>query len=301
MAGSGSSTTSSRTSTSWSTSDAPAARLAAVVRLVHPFPSVLDGLVVAAVAGFAGGGIEAALRLGASMTLLQFAIGTLNDIVDAPMDAGRDPPKAIPAGLVTPDAARVVTALTAGLGLLLAFASGAAVFLVAIVVLGVGVAYDIAAKGTPWSWLPFAIGIPLLPVYGWLGVASYVPVGLAVLLPMAFLAGAGLAIANARADLEADLRSGTRSVATALGSDRSWWVGAALMAGATGVGLALSRPGGWSTWTIALVVVGTGVVAVGLLLGRSRAAGPRRRAWEVQAVGAAIAAVGWTPVLLPGG
>ena len=31
------------------------------------------------------------------------------------------------------------------------------------------------AKGTAWSWLPFAVGIPLLPVYGWLGAAGALP------------------------------------------------------------------------------------------------------------------------------
>ena len=34
------------------------------------------------------------------MTALQFAIGALNDVVDAPADAGRVPPKPIPGGLV---------------------------------------------------------------------------------------------------------------------------------------------------------------------------------------------------------
>ena len=36
------------------------------------------------------------------MTALQVSIGTLNDLVDAPRDAGRKPGKPIPAGLVTP-------------------------------------------------------------------------------------------------------------------------------------------------------------------------------------------------------
>ncbi len=39
------------------------------------------------------------------MTLLQFAIGTVNDLVDAPRDAGHKPGKPIPAGLVTRSAA----------------------------------------------------------------------------------------------------------------------------------------------------------------------------------------------------
>ena len=255
---------------------------------------------VSAVALLAGGEVGTAVRLGTSMTFLQFAIGALNDIIDAPADAGRRPPKAIPAGLVTIDQVRIVVLVCAVIGLGLASALGPAVLIVAVAVLGIGFVYDIAAKGTPWSWLPFAIGIPLLPVYGWLGVAGTLPAAFAILLPMAFLAGAGLAVANARSDLEADWRSGTRSVATVLGAERSWWVGAALMAAATGVGLLFIRPAGWSPATVGLVAAGTGVVAIGLLAGRAEAAVTRRRAWELQALGAAIAATGWVAGLLPG-
>src|SRR5688572_15846991 len=84
-----SSTTWSRTSTSSSTSDRPLARAAAFIRLVHPFPSLLDGVVVAAVAIAAGADSARALGLGLSMTALQVSIGALNDIHDAPDDAGR--------------------------------------------------------------------------------------------------------------------------------------------------------------------------------------------------------------------
>ena len=234
------------------------------------------------------------------MTLLQFAIGALNDIIDAPADAGRRPPKAIPAGLVTILQARILVVACAVVGLALALASGPAVLLIAVVVLGIGFGYDAAAKGTPWSWLPFAVGIPLLPVYGWLGVTGSLPRAFDVLLPMAFLAGAALALANARSDLEADIRSGTRSVATALGAERSWWMGAALLAAATALGLVVMRPSGWMPGTIGLVAAGTGIVLLGLLVGRAEAAATRRRAWELQAIGAAIAGAGWVAGLLPG-
>jgi 4-hydroxybenzoate polyprenyltransferase len=235
-----------------------------------------------------------------SMTFLQFAIGALNDIIDAPADAGRQPPKAIPAGLVTIDQVRILVVLCAVVGCGFASASGPAALAVAVAVLGIGFGYDLLAKGTQWSWLPFAIGIPLLPVYGWLGVTGTLPAAFAILLPMAFLAGAGLAIANARSDLEADRRSGTRSVATALGPRRSWWAGVALMAAATGIGLVATRPGGWSPPTVGLVAAGTAVVAIGLLVGVAQAAVTRRRAWELQAMGAAIAATGWVGGLLRG-
>jgi len=232
------------------------------------------------------------------MMSLQFAIGALNDIVDAPADAGR-PTKPIPSGAVSVTLARVAVALAATIGLALAATVGAAVVVVASVVLAIGAAYDLFAKGTPWSWLPFAVGIPLLPIYGWVGATGMLPASFAVLLPMAFLAGAALAVANARVDVEVDRASGTRSVATALGDDRSWWVGAVLFVAATAIGVVGAVATSWEPLTIALVVIGTAVVAAGVALGRGAGAATRRRAWEAQAIGAAIAATGWVAGLLP--
>src|SRR5580765_746158 len=105
MVGSGSSTTSSRTSASSSTSDrAPGvgARALGWIRLTHPFPSILDGLVSGAIAFLAGGVADEVVRVGLAMTALQLGIGTVNDVVDAPRDAGRKAGKPIPDGLVSP-------------------------------------------------------------------------------------------------------------------------------------------------------------------------------------------------------
>jgi 4-hydroxybenzoate polyprenyltransferase len=226
------------------------------------------------------------------MTLLQFAIGAMNDIVDAPADAGRVPPKPIPAGMIERREAAAVAATTALVGLALAPPSGPGLVALALIVLGIGLAYDLVAKGTPWSWVPFAIGIPILPIYGWFGSTGALPPFFAVLILMSGLAGAGLAVANARADLGTDTEAGTRSVATMLGPDRSWWADAALMVAAISVGIA-SLGGDIDAAPWALVSVGVGIVVAGLALGRREARRARVRAWEAQAVGAAIAAIGW--------
>jgi 4-hydroxybenzoate polyprenyltransferase len=226
------------------------------------------------------------------MTALQFAIGALNDIVDAPADVGRMPPKAIPGGSVTISTARAIVGGAAVVGLALAAIVDLRLVPLALVVLAIGFGYDLVFKGTPWSWLPFATGIPILPVYGWFGATGSIPASFAVLIPMAVLAGAGLAIANARADMDADRASGTNSVARSLGADRAWWADVLLMGAAVGIGLAFIGRQGWSPATWVLVVGGIAVVALGLVLGRG--AGPaRRRAWELQAIGAALAATGW--------
>ncbi len=266
----------------------------ALVRLTHPFPSLLDGVVVAGVAALAGADPGTLLRLGVSMTALQVAIGALNDLVDAPADAGRKPGKPIPAGLVSPLAARLVVALGAATGIALAVPSGTALVALAIVVLGIGWSYDLWAKGTAWSWLPFAVGIPILPVYGWLGATGAIPAWLAVLVPLGMLVGAGLAVANARADMERDAAAGTDSVALALGDGRSWWVNVGLLVAALGLAVAwLAATGQGSPVVLVAIAAGAAGLAVGLALGRSPRADRRERGWQLQAVGVAVVALAW--------
>ena len=161
-----------------------------------------------AVAILAGADAVTALRLGVAMTALQASIGALNDVVDAPRDRGLKPGKPIPAGLVSPGSAWAVVVVAAALGVGLSIPSGAATVGLAVVVLAIGYGYDLVFKGTAWSWLPFAIGIPLLPVFGWLGTTGGLPDSFAILLPVAVIAGAALAIANARADAERDTAAG---------------------------------------------------------------------------------------------
>ncbi len=206
------------------------------------------------------------------MTALQFAIGALNDLVDAPADTGRVPPKPIPSGLVSVAAARTVALTCAVLGVGIAATIGPGVAVLAVVVLAIGASYDLAAKGTAWSWLPFAIGIPVLPVYGWYGATGGLPSFFAVLFPMGVLAGAALAIANARVDLDADRASGTASVATSLGDERAWRVHAALWAATVALAVA------WLVAVSAPAASVAGVLAMAVVLARRRppGAGPGR-------------------------
>ena len=290
MAAIGSSSTWPRISTRSSTSDG---RIGGLVRLTHPFPSLLDGAVVGAVALTAGADPITAARLALSMVVLQASIGALNDLVDAPRDAGHKPSKPIPAGVVTPAATTAVVLLGGGLGVLLAMPSGSSLVIVALAGLSIGYGYDLRFKGTAWSWLPFAVGIPLLPVYGWLGATGVLPPFFAILVPMTVLAGSALAIANASADIERDRAAGTDSVAIRLGRDRSWALNVSLlgivMVVAVGSLIIAETP------EAALVgaLAGFALVALGLALGRR---GSDRRpdiAWEIQAVGLGVVAAAW--------
>jgi 4-hydroxybenzoate polyprenyltransferase len=257
---------------------------------VHPFPTLLDGLMTGVLAMMAGGPPLTAVRLAASMLALQASIGALNDLVDASRDAGHKAGKPIPGGLVRPTEARFVAAVAVGLGLTLAVPSGAPTLLVALAGVGTGYLYDLRLKGTAASWLPFAMGIPLLPVFAWLGASGSVPPSFAVLVPLGVLAGAALAIANALADQERDVAAGSPSVATALGARRAWLLHAGFQAivigGAIGV-LGFLR---LELWPGLLAGV---VIFAGVALASSASAARRERGWEVEAVGVGLLAVTW--------
>jgi 4-hydroxybenzoate polyprenyltransferase len=231
---------------------------------------------------------------------LQAAIGALNDVVDAPRDAGLKPGKPIPAGLVTPGAGLLVAAVAASAGVALSLPSGPATVLLALSILAIGGVYDLALKGTPLSWLPFAIGIPLLPVFGWLGATGDLPGAFVVLLPAAFLAGLALAVANALADLERDVAAGVSSIAIALGRVRAWRVHVAahavVLALAVGSLMAMERPGlaiSAATGLPALLVAG------GAWLALSPDARRRERGWELEAIGIAVLGSTWLVLALP--
>ena len=269
------------------------ARLGGLVRLTHPFPSLLDGLATFGLALVAGASAADATRLGIAMTSLQVAIGSVNDLHDAPEDAIAKRAKPIPSGLVPPGAAAVLAVVAAALGVGLSVPSGWGTVAVALAGLGIGLAYDLRLKGTAWSWLPFAIGIPLLPVYAWFGATGTLPAAFAVLVPVAVAAGAALAIGNARADAERDAASGVASIAIALGPRRAWALQVVILAtvGVVAVGSALVA--GAEAGQVALIAAAALVPPLAAAASRDLRPAALERAWEVEAIGVAALGVAW--------
>jgi 4-hydroxybenzoate polyprenyltransferase len=272
----------------------PRPRLRALA-LLHPFPSLLNAAAVAALASVAGADAPLAILLGASMLCLQAAIGAVNDLVDAPDDALVKPAKPIPAGLVSVPAARAAAAAAGGLGLGLAASIGPGVLALALVTLALGLAYDLWLKRTPWAWLPFALALPVVPVYAWIGAAGVPPPRLEWLLPLGVLAGAGLSLANGLADLEADRATGVPALAARLGRRRTVRLLSAIQGvvlGGAGLGLLVTGgPGGPAV--LGAFVAGSALLGAGTVLSNRGSRVARQRGWESQALGCALLAVGW--------
>lgn len=262
------------------------------VRVVHPFPSVLDGLATVAIGLAAGGTLDAAARLGVAMVLLQFAIGASNDVLDAPFDTGRtDKPLAVGTVSVRTVAAVAVACAVAGLGL--AAASGPQVLAIASAGLGVGLAYDLRLKRTPWAWVALAAALPLLVVFAWYGATGRLDPALGALLLPAVLAGASLALGNALVDPDRDRVAGLVTPAVAFGARAAWRAAVALQAAALAVAAASAAWLGAGP-PFAVAALGAGGVAFGgLALLRDEGAPRRERGWELQAVGLAVVGAAW--------
>jgi 4-hydroxybenzoate polyprenyltransferase len=237
-----------------------------ILEVLHPVPSVLT--TVAAVAFAAIFGIALAdPKIGwiiAIMLLVQFSISALNDWADADLDAKAGRHRPIPLRVISPRTALFV-ALACAAGALLSSAAsgfGLAAFLLVVVGLATGWAYDLGLKRTPLSVLPFAIAFPLLPL--WVGIVAGRPLGLLspVLLGGIPLAGA-IHLADAIPDRDADHAAGIHSLAVALGRPTAELAaGGLLLLGSLVSIVALFRRLGGSGFTLATVVAAAAWVAL---------------------------------------
>lgn len=229
------------------------------------------------------------------MLLLQASIGALNDVVDAPRDAGRKPGKPIPAGLVSRQEGRAVAAGAAAGGLILAFATGVDVGILATLILATGWLYDLRLKGTAWSWLPFAVGIPLLPVFAWLGAGTALPAWFPAVIAAAMMAGAGLAVGNALVDVERDRSAGITSVAARVGRARALVALTVLYAAVLVLAL-VAHPA--REPAVALVVGLAGMLlALGIAMAGGAHPATREWGWRLQVVAVGGLAIGWFATL----
>jgi 4-hydroxybenzoate polyprenyltransferase len=170
--------------------------------------------------------------------------------------------------------------------------------LLAPVIIAIGLAYDLRLKGTAWSWLPFAIGIPILPLFGWIGVAGTLPLAFVVLVPAAVAAGAGLAIGNTLVDVERDRDAGISSIALRLGPTQAGRAGIALfgLIWVAAVGSAVAAGGG--LLAVAAVTLAGSIPVIAASLAGSVSPGRRERAWQAEAIGLAALAAIWLATVL---
>jgi 4-hydroxybenzoate polyprenyltransferase len=210
-------------------------RLRALIALTHPGPSVATVLAALAFLPLLAHGrppLATVATLGAMLLCQQVAISLHNDYCDRALDTVAKPWRAIPSGAVRPRAVLAGAVLLVLASLALAASISPLEFLLDLIGLAAGLSYNAWLKRTWWSWLPFAIAFPLLPLFG---AAALDPAHLAApLVAGCFLVGAPLAVAihlaDTMPDLTSDLAGGVRGLAHHLGPHTARRLSVALFA-----------------------------------------------------------------------
>lgn len=194
--------------------------------LPHLAPVLVVELATAAFAGIAWGGIPPAhLLVPLLMAMLggQLAIGATNELVDLPFDAVGKPSKPLPSGDVSIRGAR--TMVIVGLVMMIVFGLqfGIPAFGLLALGAGLGIAYDLWLKRTAWSWLPYLLALPLLPIWVFTALGKSEP-RLLMLYPLGALATVGVHLAQALPDVAIDRAAGLRTVTSRFGHVRTFIV-----------------------------------------------------------------------------
>src|SRR5205814_7676218 len=137
-----------------------------------------------------------------------------NDYFDRHVDQGR-PDKPVAIGIISPREAVIIGAIFGVLALVLALPLGFWVFALTAIGLGGGLLYDAGLKYTAFSWLPFAIAFPTLPLWAWAGASpdGQIPPRLWWTVPVIALTVVGIHLADTIPDLQTDTAAGVRGLA----------------------------------------------------------------------------------------
>jgi geranylgeranylglycerol-phosphate geranylgeranyltransferase len=262
------------------------------VRVVHPFPSILNSVLVLGLCLVAGASPTTAGLLTIGMLGIQLCIGTVNDLADQALDARTKTWKPIPSGLVSIRTARAVALVTGAIGVLAPLVVSPAVAVMAAVMLGCGLVYDLWLKPTAWAWACFSVAFAVLPVYAWYGSVGTLPPLSQFLLPLAALAGPALQLSNGLVDLERDRAGGISTLATRLGRQRSLIAIGALLVVIYAVAWWTLAANGVRVSQVA-VALATVVAVCGFVLSAAQRVGWRAAGWTAQAVAIALLAFGW--------
>ena len=272
------------------------ARVRAYLDLPHPW-AVLIVMVATAVLGLlATGGHPGGKRYALLLVAMlggQIAIGTINEYRDRDLDAIAKPGKPIPAGWVQPREALLISGIALAVMFVAGWVLGGLSLLLVCIGTGSGLLYDLWLKRTVWSWLPYLIALPLVPIWVWISLARFQPL-LLLLYPLGALMTLAVHLAQSLPDAESDRAVGSLGLAARLGRRRGLAVcwGTAVLA-AIAVPLVAVWLGG--RLTPALIAGIAVFLAAGYSMDRYRTAPVWivRHLFKIMATGAVILAVGW--------
>jgi 4-hydroxybenzoate polyprenyltransferase len=227
----------------------------------------------------------------------QYAAGALNDAVDADADAAADRGKPIQRGVISRRAVAVAAVASGIASLGFGLALGPATFTLAVVGLACAWTYDLWLKGTAASALPFAVAVPVVPLFGY-GAAGRFPPVLWWAWPIGALLAVATHLADALPDVERDRATGVRGLATRLGVGRAAVVAAVAYAAAVVLALVSGLAAGDRSVVAAGAALAVALGLAALVVGARGPAG-RRVAYRLVLAGMAALALGWAGAVRP--
>jgi 4-hydroxybenzoate polyprenyltransferase len=237
------------------------------VQAAHAAPTVVVTLIMTVFAWSIGWrGVSLVLVLMAVL-VGQLSVGWSNDAFDAALDrrAGRRDKPTV-AGAVAPRDLWVAAWIALAASCLLSWvAAGPVGGSFHVLFLAMAWTYNVALSRTVWSWLPYAVAFGAMPAFLYVGLDGTAPPWWTVAVFAIIATSAHLA--NALPDLESDRETGLGGLAVRLGRRRSTLLCWLLLAGGTGILVAVTWTA--SPWTSAVLVAG---FAGALLLGSLRPA-----------------------------
>jgi 4-hydroxybenzoate polyprenyltransferase len=243
-----------------------------LVMATHPLPALAVTVLVGSVVIARGADVLSAVLAVGSTAAGQASVGWSNDYLDRHRDAAlgrKDKPLAVGAIRAGPVLVASVAALI--LCLLLSAPLGPRPVLVMGLALGAAWAYNAGLKGTPASWLPYAVAFGLAPVYIWAVTSGDAPP--AWIVAGTALLGVGGHLLNVVPDLEADRATAVCGLPHRLGPRASLITACVLLAAVLALVL-VAGGGGRPPSSAQLVVAGLAgflILAVGWAVRAGRA------------------------------
>lgn len=277
---------------------------AAYIRLMHPWPVLMVMLATTMLALLAMREFNLLRLLTVLLTVFtsQYAIGALNEYCDRDLDRAAQRPKPIVEGLVSPTVALWLAIASFGLMVLLAASSGPLLFALCLAAGGSGLLYDLGLKRTWFSWLPYFISFPLLPIWVGSAMRGGFEARLLWIVPVLGSLVIGLHLGNSLPDVELDRQQGSRSLSVVLGLRRGirvCWLSYATAQFASLV-LLLTPPFVAQRGALTLALLASVAALLGAIAVYSRDPSPRGRVWMFRLLGfSAMPLVGgWLVALL---
>jgi 4-hydroxybenzoate polyprenyltransferase len=277
-------------------------RLLGLLLVTHPVPSAMYVVGVGLFSPLAAAAAHRSLaipilgRVLIAVACAQIAIGATNDYRDLTADRLSRPEKPLVRGVIEPWHALALAAGATVVLLALMIPLGPLALILAVLIEGLGLAYDLGLKGTPLSALLYAVYFPLIPLLAWAVFGRYQPF-LPWLLPLGAILGVAMNIANSLPDLEDDLAAGVRGLPHLLGFCNSLvaaWdlpVLAVVLMWALAITNTVSARPGWLAAAGAATLLSSGGAAVWYRRRPSRAT--LRKTFLLQALGVIVTAAAW--------